>query len=236
MQSLNAESQARLEQYLAELRCELQSVPSDVRESLLARVRAEIEIDIAISPGAVDDSALEGALARLGEPALCARRLLAQLGPLEPVPQEMESAAALRPCRACRNEVALDARFCPRCGAPFPARTAANVAGYEWKSRARLFGWPLVHVAFGRDSNGRIRVAKGVVAIGQFGIGAITIAQFGVGLLFGLGQFMAAPLAIGQFAAGLVAIGQIALGVLYGLGQIATGLAGASMLHWPGRR
>ena len=98
-------------------------------------------------------------------------------------------------------------------------------------SRARtLRGYPLVHIAFGRDAEGKRRVAKGVVAIGQFGIGLITVAQFGVGLLFGFGQFMVGLtvlaqfaggllLGIGQFATGYVAVGQIFL-AYYGLGQL----------------
>ncbi|MCA1959171.1 MAG: hypothetical protein LDL33_00135 [Desulfomonile sp.] len=96
--------------------------------------------------------------------------------------------------------------------------------GYEWKSRAALFGIPLVHVAFGRDSAGRRRVAKGFIAIGRFAFGAITVAQFGVGLIFGLGQFVCGLTAVGQVAAGiLVAIGQAATGLI-AVGQVAAGL------------
>lgn len=54
---------------------------------------------------------------------------------------------------------------------------------------------------------------RGVVAIGQFAVGAVTIAQFGVGLLFGFGQFVG----------GLVAVGQFAGGALFGLGQFGSG-------------
>ena len=48
-------------------------------------------------------------------------------------------------------------------------------------------------------------------------------AQFGVGAIFGLGQFVAAPISVAQFALGLVAIGQFGFGVLLGIGMIATG-------------
>ena len=85
--------------------------------------------------------------------------------------------------------------------------------GFEYKTKAEIRGWPLVHIAFGRDADGKLRVAKGIIAIGQFGIGLITFAQIGVGLLFGFGQFMA----------GLLAIGQFGLGVIMGIGQFATG-------------
>jgi len=90
-----------------------------------------------------------------------------------------------------------------------------NGTGFEWKSKTLVCGYPLVHIAFGRDANGKIRVAKGVVAVGQFGMGLITIAQIGFGVLFGLGQVMV----------GTTAIAQIAITALFGLGQFATGYA-----------
>jgi hypothetical protein len=87
-----------------------------------------------------------------------------------------------------------------------------------------------MHIAFGRDSRGKLRVAKGVVAIGQFAVGLVTVAQFGVGLLFGFGQFVAGLtvvaqfagglyLGIGQFATGYIAVGQFVL-AYYGLAQL----------------
>ena len=102
--------------------------------------------------------------------------------------------------------------------------------GFEWRTRAQIYGWPLVHVAVGRAENGRMRVAKGVVAIGQFAVGLVTFAQFGVGVLFGFGQFMLGLTAIaqfagtligglGQFVTGYVAIGQMFI-AWYGLGQM----------------
>ena len=97
--------------------------------------------------------------------------------------------------------------------------------GFEWKSARTCCGYPLVHVALGRDSLGRLRVAKGVIAIGQFAVGLITVAQFGVGVVFGFGQFIlgftalarfafAALLGVGQIATGYAAVGQMVLAVL----------------------
>ena len=101
--------------------------------------------------------------------------------------------------------------MCPHCGAPQPASLGGT--GYEWRSEATALGIPWIHVAWGRDARGRRRVAKGIVAIGQYAVGVVTIAQFGIGLLFGFGQFVAGLSVLGQFAAGL----------LFGLGQFATG-------------
>jgi hypothetical protein len=93
--------------------------------------------------------------------------------------------------------------------------------GFEWRSRAELFGWPLIHIAFGRSKQTeKLLVAKGIIAIGQFAIGIITIAQFGIGILFGFGQFIA----------GFIAIAQFALGICFGLGQFATGFTAIGQL------
>ena len=94
-------------------------------------------------------------------------------------------------------------------------------------------GYPLIHIAIGRDDNGKLLTAKGIVAIGQFAVGVLTIAQFGFGFLAGVGQFVFAPLviaqvavgvffAIGQFSAALVSIGQFAMGY-YVMAQVGYG-------------
>ena len=133
------------------------------------------------------------------------------------------------PCRKCRNPVSEAAKACPNCGAPHPGLAALPQTGFEWKSGQTFYGWPLIHIAFGRGADGKFRVAKGVIAIGQFGIGLFTVAQVGVGFCFGFGQVMVGLtaiaqvavtvlLGIGQFASGYAAVGQIVL-AYYGLGQ-----------------
>jgi len=144
-----------------------------------------------------------------------------------------EEIGRLTRCPDCGGEISSRAHFCPHCGAPYgkPASSQYVVPdwGYEWKSQVDVFGIPLIHVAVGRKS-GKLRVAKGIIAIGQFGIGLITIAQFGVGFVFGFGQFIfgAAVIAqfaagvgfgLGQFATGYIAVGQMVFGV-YGLAQL----------------
>lgn len=132
---------------------------------------------------------------------------------------------ALRNCRDCGTQVSTQAVSCPSCGAPYPWQRHLRGPGYEWRSSVEVLGIPLVHIAWGRTPEGRMRVAKGIIAIGQFGIGVVTIAQFGIGLLFGLGQFMA----------GTIAVGQMAVGVQFGLGQLATGYTAIGQMavgHW----
>lgn len=127
---------------------------------------------------------------------------------------------SLVPCRECRNPVSVAANACPKCGAPRPASAVFPGRGFEWKSERTVYGWPLVHIAFGRTANGKIRVAKGVIAIGQFGIGLFTLAQVGVGFVFGFGQVMI----------GLTAIAQVAVTVLFGIGQFASGYAAVGQI------
>ena len=120
----------------------------------------------------------------------------------------------MKACRECKHQVSEQATACPQCGAPGPSALPGGGWGFEWKSRRKIFGIPLVHVAIGMKRNHRPRVAKGIIAIGQFAIGLIAVAQFGVGILFGLGQFVT----------GIIAVGQLAGGVLFGIGQFSCGL------------
>jgi hypothetical protein len=193
------------------VRQSLDEVPAAEREHLLEQARAKIELQFEVEGGAGNDpAAVAQALRRLGEPDALAQWLRSHAPAAE---TELNAGGRLTACRACRKEVSVEAMACPHCGAPFPAKQTWRGWGYEWKSKQSLWGWPLVHVAFGRDEKGKFRVAKGIVAVGQFAVGGITIAQFGVGAVFALGQFVAAP----------VAIGQIGLGLLLGVGQMSTG-------------
>jgi hypothetical protein len=149
---------------------------------------------------------------------------------------------SLTQCRECRREVSTEAPVCPHCGILDPANPISRGTGYEWRSRASIGGWPLVHVAFGHDPRGRLRVARGVVAVGQFAVGAVVVAQFGVAYLLGLGQFIVglnvvaqfglAPLfAFGQFVAGAVAGGAFAFGWrILDLGRAAIPAGPAALL------
>jgi predicted RNA-binding Zn-ribbon protein involved in translation (DUF1610 family) len=116
-------------------------------------------------------------------------------------------------CPECGNEISTEAKNCPNCGAPNLLRIKQKGSGFEWKSSQTFYGYPLIHIAFGRDETHKLRVARGIIAIGQFGIGLITFAQFGVGILFGFGQVII----------GVTAIAQCAISVLFGIGQLSTG-------------
>ncbi len=103
--------------------------------------------------------------------------------------------------------------------------------GFEWKTKRCLFGLPLICVAFGRDETGRVRVAKGIVAVGQFAIGALAVGQIAFGFLFSLGQVAGGLLALGQLAVGLGAAGQFALGYV-AFGLVVAGVYAMGELAW----
>ncbi len=212
-------------EYLEQVRRHLPRSSPDDADLLLGRATAEIELEADLRyVDPADGEAVRAVLARLGSPEAMAARIRDRAAE-----SDGTLASGLVSCRACRKEVSRDAVACPHCGAPRPSLAIWRGQGYEWKSQATFRGWPLVHIAWGRDQKGRIRVARGVIAVGQFGIGAVTIAQFGIGFVFGLGQFMLAPVSIGQFAFGLLAAGQFGIGLLAGAGQVATGVFSAGM-------
>ena len=100
--------------------------------------------------------------------------------------------------------------------------------GYEWRTESCLFGLPLVHVAWGRDKDGRRLVAKGIIGIGQYALGVICISQFGFGGLC-ISQFGIGLLAVAQFSIALASISQFAVAV-YTLAQSGISFDGAGQL------
>jgi transcriptional regulator with XRE-family HTH domain len=93
--------------------------------------------------------------------------------------------------------------------------------GYEYKSRVRLFGMPLVHINFSGDY-GKPAVAKGIVAIGNIAIGAFCLGGIAIGILT-LGGFSLGLLALGGLALGGAVWGGIGIGA-YAVGGVAIGL------------
>jgi zinc-ribbon domain len=130
-----------------------------------------------------------------------------------------ECAMALTRCPECDQEISDQALMCPHCGLSMRAKT---LYGYEYRSRATLWGLPLVHVATGVDSlTGRRRVARGIIAIGERAVGVLAIGGGAIGAI-----------AIGGGAIGIIALGGAAIGGLLALGGAAIGavaLGGAAI-------
>ncbi len=130
------------------------------------------------------------------------------------------------------REPELDAidMYCPHCGKPLPIYTAGSnrpgllfpwLFGFEYRTQTRLFGLPLVHVAFGYNPHtGLPRLARGIIAVGNFAIGLVAIGGIAAGGLvlsgIGLGIGVLAGIAVGW-----TAIGGIALGITFAIGGLA---------------
>lgn len=127
-------------------------------------------------------------------------------------------------CRECNHQVSEQAVACPGCGAPYPAREHWDGYGFEYKSQAAFLGLPLLHISFKYRPNRTPVVAKGVIAVGQFGAGIINISQFGIGVI-SLSQFTIAGYALAQFALAYSCIAQFGLYLDRGYGQVVVQLA-----------
>jgi hypothetical protein len=108
---------------------------------------------------------------------------------------------------------------CPQCGAPFPARDKWDGWGFEYKSKATLFGLPWLHISFKYSPLRRPVPARGIIAIGQFACGFLTLSQFGIGLV-SISQFTLAGYAVAQFAVAYSLIAQLGIYIHEGHGQL----------------
>ena len=130
----------------------------------------------------------------------------------------------MKNCRECGHRVSEQAFACPGCGAPYPARVNWNGWGFEYKSQAKILGLPWLHISFKFRPNKMPVPARGVIAIGQFGIGVVNISQFGVGLV-SLSQFTIAGFALAQFGIAYSLVAQIGIYVDKGYGQMVVRLS-----------
>jgi CubicO group peptidase (beta-lactamase class C family) len=119
-------------------------------------------------------------------------------------------------CKKCNHDVIKNASECPECGTSYPDK---KYWGWEYKSKASIFGVPLLHISFKYRRNGAPVVAKGIISIGQFGIGVFNISQFGIGV-FSLSQITIAFYALAQIAFAYSLIAQVGLYVDQGRGMV----------------
>ncbi len=118
---------------------------------------------------------------------------------------------ALIDCPECGKKISDKALICPQCG--FSRR--GGFYCFEYRSQRKLFGLPLLHIVLGPaldPSTGRLRVAKGVIAIGGIAVGLLSLGGLSVGLI-----------SIGGLAVGLAAAGGCALGLCFAVGGMAIG-------------
>jgi len=129
----------------------------------------------------------------------------------------------MKQCRDCQHVVSEQALACPHCGAPYPAKEQWDGWGFEYKSQARLLGLPLVHISFKYRPDRKPVPAKGVIAIGQFGLGIVNVSQFGLGVI-SISQFTIAVFAVAQFGLAYSLVAQVGLYLNHGYGQLVRNL------------
>ncbi len=97
-------------------------------------------------------------------------------------------------------------------------RACRATEGVDYRSKATLFGLPLLHVTSGIDpQTGRARVAKGIIAIGGRAQGVIAFGGVATGG-FAFGGVAIGVFAFGGFGLGLIAFGGVAVALLAALG------------------
>ena len=130
-------------------------------------------------------------------------------------------------CKECNESISEKAPLCPHCGCPHRGAFYC----FEYKSEKILFGLPLVHIVMDPaidPATGKLRVAKGIVAIGGIAIGWLALGGLALGLIAFGGVGLGLLAAIGGlgislgFALGGLAIGGCAVGY-YAIGGGAFG-------------
>ena len=93
--------------------------------------------------------------------------------------------------------------------------------GYEYRSKANVFGLPLLHVAIGvNPATGRKRSARGIIALGNAPRGIIAFGDVAVGVV-ACGIFGYGVISMSILAVGVVALGSVAAGLWLAMGGVA---------------
>ena len=120
---------------------------------------------------------------------------------------------ALIDCPECGNQISEKAIYCPMCG--YTEKSPGAFYCFEYISKKKMFNLPLVHIVLGPaldPATGKIRVAKGIFAIGSIATGVFAMGGLAIGII-----------AFGGLALGLAVLGGAAIGLLFAAGGLAIG-------------
>ncbi len=115
-----------------------------------------------------------------------------------------------------------------------PAAGPSSENGFSYRSRRTLFGLPLLHVATGVDpATGKRRIARGIVAIGDYAQGVFAFGGFAMGAV-SFGGFSLGLLSYGGLALGLLTIGGMGIGALASFSGLAVApiALGGNSIGW----
>lgn len=122
-------------------------------------------------------------------------------------------------CSHCNYDLSglTESTRCPECGRPLVEvlqrrgyGTGTNRYSKRYRSKATLFGWPVIDIALGPRGDEKIGKARGIIAIGDTAIGLLAIGGFCLGVL-----------SVGGITFGVLSLGGMAGSVLASIGGIA---------------
>ncbi len=118
----------------------------------------------------------------------------------------------------------VDSSKCPECGKPLvEVLSRVGKWGRRYRSEAKLFGLPVIDVAFGSRPGERIGRARGIIALGDRATGLLAVGGFARGVV-AIGGNAIGVFSVGGFSFGLVAsFGGVAVGAL-SAGGVALGI------------
>jgi len=95
--------------------------------------------------------------------------------------------------------------------------------GFEYRSKATVFGLPLVHISSGTDpATGKRRIARGIIAIGDVAKGVVALGGVAMGGI-AFGGIAVGGLAVGGLGLGIVSLSGMAVALAFAFGGMAVG-------------
>jgi hypothetical protein len=118
-------------------------------------------------------------------------------------------------CGNCGYQLsgAVESSRCPECGRPLvEVLMRGGRWGRRYRSRATLFGLPVVSIAYGPAPGERIGRPRGIIALGDSPVGVLAVGGMAKGLV-----------AVGGVAVGVVSCGGVSVSVMAAMGGVALG-------------